>query len=88
MMISAFYMWNLPYKALLQFLPRVQNQQSPYGTVSTPSDIEITSPGANTVSSPALSQAVALRLSRQRAELFVSGKFDDLLQSLDRGEKK
>jgi hypothetical protein len=81
-------MWNLPYNALLQFLPQQPDRRSPHDVRSTPSDIEITSPTPSTMSSPVLHQAVSLNASRNRTNLFVSGKFDDLLNSLDGGEKK
>jgi hypothetical protein len=80
--------WNLPYKALLQYMPRQMNHQSPYGAVSTPSDIDMATPPMYEVQSPSLSQAISLKASRQRADLFVSGKYDDLLKSLDHTERK
>jgi hypothetical protein len=81
-------MWNLPYNALLQFLPQQPDRRSPHDVRSTPSDIEITSPSPSAVSSPVLHHAVSLNASQNRTKLFVSGKFDDLLESLERGEKK
>jgi hypothetical protein len=88
MINSVFYMWNLPYNALLQFLPQQPDRRSPHDVRSTPSDIEITSPTPSAMLSPVFHHAVTLNASRKRTELFVSGKFDDLLESLDRGEKK
>ena len=85
---SAFYVWNLPYNALLQFMPQLPVRRSPSHTRSTPSDIQIRSPTPNAVSSPVFSHAVSINTSRNRATLFVSGKFDELLGSLDLTEKK
>jgi hypothetical protein len=81
-------MWNLPYKVLLQYMPRQINHQSPYSAVSTPSDIDVVTPPMNELPSPSLSQAISLKASRQRADLFISGKFDELLKSLGNAEKK
>jgi hypothetical protein len=81
-------MWNLPYKVLLQYMPRQINHESPYGAVSTPSDVDVASPPMNALASPSLSQAISLKVSRQRADLFISGKFDELLKSLGHSEKK
>jgi hypothetical protein len=88
MISSGFYMWNLPYDALLQFLPQQPGRWPPHDVRSTPSDIEITSPTPSAMPSPVFHHAVTLNASRNRTKLFVSVKFDDLLESLDRGEKK
>jgi len=69
-------------------MPQQLDRRSPSHTRSTPSDIQIRSPTPNAVSSPVFSHAVSLNASRNRAKLFVSGKFDELLGSLDSAEKK
>lgn len=81
--------WNLPFRALARQFPQILNHPSPFGlTVSTPSDVSISSPPGNAPSSPVLSQELRSRIAIEKAQLFIAGKHDDLLRSLNMEEKK
>ncbi|KAF2791863.1 hypothetical protein K505DRAFT_247960 [Melanomma pulvis-pyrius CBS 109.77] len=84
-----FMNWNLPYRALLRHFPQLMDHPSPLAmSVSTPSDVSIASPAADTALSPGLAQAVSLRTARQNAALFVAGDFEGLLRVFSDEDKK
>lgn len=81
--------WNLPYQALLRHFPQVMDHSSsPAMSVSTPSDVSIASPAADTALSPGLAQAVSLRSTRQNAALFIASDFEGLLRAFSVEDKK
>jgi hypothetical protein len=92
--LISFLNWNIPYGALGS-LQSGSDHPSPFGpSVSTPSDISImATPPANLVSSPRdapspLSTALKRKTAIERAQLFVQGKHDDLIRSMDKAERR
>jgi hypothetical protein len=86
--------WNMPYGALRSSAARAVDHFSPFGpTASTPSDILVTTPTSEQVGpsprnapSP-MSVAVRGKIANDRARLFVEGRHDDLLRSLEKQER-
>src|SRR5438046_2168218 len=96
MMLISFLNWNMPYGALGSSRSRDTDHPSPLGhSVSTPSaisDVSMATPPANVVSSPhnapsPLSTALKRKTAIDRAHLFVQGKHDDLVRSMDKAER-
>src|SRR5580700_2212468 len=93
---ASFLNWNMPYGALNSSRSR-DTGHSPFGQfVSTPgaiSDVSMAATPANSVSSPnnapsPLSVALRKKTAIDRAHLFVQGKHDDLIRSMDKTERR
>lgn len=85
----SFMNWDIPYQTLVRQSPHSSNHPSPFGpTVSTPSDVSIASPAGDVPTSPGLSQALKQRISIKNAQLFIAGRHDELLRSLNMADKK
>ncbi|OAL35869.1 hypothetical protein AYO20_04775 [Fonsecaea nubica] len=91
-----FIMWNMPYGALRYSQAGPINHISPNVVASTPagnSDIVARTPGSYGAQSPAtdspsgLSRALRTKTALERAYLFVEGKHNELLRSMEKSER-
>ncbi len=88
----SFLRWNIPYRAIAAW----QALASPDGFISSNfperssnSDIEVTTPSSDLVASPgALSQALRMKQTVDRAQLFMQGRIEDLMLSMGRNEQE
>ena len=84
--------WNMPYGAMRPPRRSDRNYASPAGNaMSSPGDIKAFTPPNNNAPSPSnapspLSKALAIKRSVDRAHMFVEGRFDDLMRSMNREE--
>jgi hypothetical protein len=84
----------MPYGALDPSQPRGADRPSPFGpSVTTPSDVSMGTPPGGVVSSPQnapspLSSALKKKTTIDRAHLFVQGRHDDLIRSMDKAERR
>src|SRR6266536_3439698 len=92
----SFMKWNMPYGALRCSHARAIDHFSPSdpeASASTPSDVLVTTPAANTALSLAadspsgLSKALKTQHAVERAHLFVQGKHDELIKSMNKQER-
>ncbi|KAH0545456.1 hypothetical protein FGG08_000457 [Glutinoglossum americanum] len=92
-----FLNWNMPHGALGSSRSKDTDHPSPLGQfVSTPgaiSDVSVSTPPANAASPPynapsPLSTALRRKTAVDRARLFVQGKHDDLIRSMDKTERR
>ncbi|KAI9933967.1 hypothetical protein MW887_005039 [Aspergillus wentii] len=83
-----FLAWNRPYGAM----SLVNDPTSPFGqAISTPGDVVVATPESNNAPSPMdapspFSKALTIKRSLERTRMFVDGRFDDLLKSMNKKE--
>jgi hypothetical protein len=92
LILSSFLNWNMPYGAL-GLSKSVPDHPPPFTPISPPSDVSITTPPSDIVSSPKnapspLSVALQRKKAFDRAHLFVQGKHDDLILSMNKEEQR
>lgn len=91
---DSFLNWNMPYGALSLSRSRNTDYPSPFApSVSTPSDISVDTPPGNAALSPQnppspLSTALKRKTAIDRAHLFVQGRHDDLIRSMNNAERR
>ncbi|KAH0553065.1 hypothetical protein GP486_006742 [Trichoglossum hirsutum] len=90
---SIFLYWNMPYGAMKRSKSGVMDHLSPLGAASTPSDILVTTPPVNanspqTHTSSLLAADLRMKKAVDRAHLFVAGRHDDFIRSMDQGERR
>lgn len=92
----SFMNWNMPYGALRSSHARAIDHFSPsdpLALASTPSDVFVATPAANTALSPAagspsgLSKALKDKNAVERAHLFIQGKHEELIRSMNKQER-
>ncbi|ORY14914.1 hypothetical protein BCR34DRAFT_598820 [Clohesyomyces aquaticus] len=88
-----FLKWNMPYAAMQEFHFRSSNRGPtlPFSVPTPASDIEIATPSVSAVSplgapSPTTT-VVKTKTAMDRARLFFEGRHDQLIASMDRGER-
>jgi hypothetical protein len=93
---SSFMNWNMPYGALRSSRARAIDHFSPASPVPTltpPSDVFVATPAAVSALSPpadspsGLSKALQARRAVERAQLFVQGKHEELIKSMNKKEQ-
>ncbi|KAF7510663.1 hypothetical protein GJ744_006275 [Endocarpon pusillum] len=89
-----FMTWNLPYKPSRTLMSQIIDHHSPLGqsSMSTPSDVSVGTPHTNEVASPSnalspLSSALRKKRSVERAQLFLEGKYQQLIASMSTEEQ-
>jgi hypothetical protein len=83
----------MPFGAVGYFESRAINHHSPFSAVSTPSDVEATTPTQDSALTPKgppspLSVALQKKLVIDRANMFFEGSHDKLLRSMDLQERR
>ncbi|KAL9608829.1 MAG: hypothetical protein Q9167_006347 [Letrouitia subvulpina] len=87
---QSFLNWNLPY-GIMRSPNTTSNVTSP-AAISTPSDVVVATPSSNEIHSPrnAPSPLTRLHNSREaihRAQMFIEGRYHELLRSMTREDK-
>ncbi|KAA6410811.1 MAG: hypothetical protein FRX48_05121 [Lasallia pustulata] len=89
-----FMNWNMPYGALRLSTAKAIDHRSPFGgAASTPSDVMVATPSSiGGVPSPTnapspMSVALTAKAANDRARLFVEGRHDDLLRSMEKQDR-
>jgi hypothetical protein len=78
----------MPFRTLAARSSDATSWSSPFEGINIPSDVEMSDLSEGGKTSQAIFKAVALKTANQRADLFVSGKFDHLLRSLNVAERR
>ena len=88
----------MPYGAMKRSKAGSMDHFSPLGVASTPSDVLVTTPSTNAASphavsppthvSSSLSADLKIKRAVDRAHLFVAGRHEDLIRSMDQEERR
>ena len=93
LMLYSFLNWNLPYGATRSSTFQIFGNSAPSPmSVSTPSDIEVTTPPTNDALSPnnalsPLSRAIHTKQAVDRAHMFIEGRYGALIKSMREEER-
>jgi hypothetical protein len=94
--MSSFLRWNIPYRVIAAWqalaFPEEFNSSTAFPEMSQNSDIEVTTPSSDIIDSTGavstLSQAFRMKQTVERAQLFVQGRVEDLMLSMNRSEQQ
>jgi hypothetical protein len=83
----------MPYGAMRAAGRESLDHFSPFPVASTPSDVAAITPGVNNAATPRdalspLSRAILKSTAADRAYLFLGGRYDELLKSMNKGERR
>ncbi|KAI9660396.1 MAG: hypothetical protein M1821_009746 [Bathelium mastoideum] len=89
-----FLKWSLPYESIKSYMLRALDHASPVaGIASTPSDVSVHTPSANSTGSPhdapsPLTIGLKKKTAIDRAKLLASGHHTELMQGMSENEQK
>lgn len=83
----------MPYGAMRAAGARNLDDFSPFATMSTPSDVAVVTPINKNPGTPQevlspLSRAIADSAALQRARMFLDGRHDELMKSMDSSQRR